>query len=132
MTREEAISILTAPTVQDVDAVRQAVDFAVGVLKGEGTASDTVSRKRVLEVLTDIFYNICKTEDAGEAVRIAKTAVSVMSSTQPEIVRCRDCKHYKHCMINSTTLYFCDLHYPYNFDIADDDFCSRAERRTDG
>ena len=55
--------------------------------------------------------------------------IKALPSAQPEIIRCKDCKHYKayyctgclvcHLVAGRTVLR--DL----------DDFCSRAERRTD-
>jgi len=47
---------------------------------------------------------------------------------QPEIIRCKDCKWFEE--INQPfTQMFCRKHY---IDILNDDFCSYAERRTDG
>ena len=53
-----------------------------------------------------------------------------------EIVRCKDCKHWK----EGTVYSYCDKLYGigmgvldvYDYMTAEDDYCSRAERRTDG
>lgn len=49
-------------------------------------------------------------------------AIDILKSAQPEIVRCKDCKHY----IKSES--YCDY---LGITISDHDFCSYAERRTD-
>ena len=50
---------------------------------------------------------------------------------QPVIVHCGDCKHYKidHPRANG---YHCCYRCHNIFPMREDDFCSRAERRTDG
>lgn len=46
-----------------------------------------------------------------------------LPSAQPEIVRCKDCKHFEREML------YCD---DLGFMCREDDFCSYAERRNDG
>ena len=58
-----------------------------------------------------------------------------LPSAQPEIVRCKDCKHYG-CVLYSATQFeygecFGHEESHYTFEVKPDDFCSRAERRTD-
>ena len=53
----------------------------------------------------------------GEAIR-------QLPSAQPEIIRCKDCKHYNagfECLIEG-----------YGIEYDEDYFCGSAERRTDG
>lgn len=52
---------------------------------------------------------------------IIKNAVEIIPSAQPEIIRCKDCKWKQ----GSECVRFADVR-PFP-----DDFCSRAERRTD-
>ena len=56
-------------------------------------------------------------------------------SAQPEIVRCEDCKHYGYILYSGTQFEYgeCFGHEEsdYTFEVKPDDFCSRAERRTD-
>ena len=49
---------------------------------------------------------------------------------QPEVVRCGECKHYKidHPKANG---FHCCYRCHNIFPMKEDDFCSRAERRTD-
>ena len=63
---------------------------------------------------------------------------------QPEIIRCKDCKHFNRDDVEEYTPYgfyntyfhaFCDKHWDKEqeeyIDIKLDDYCSFAERRTD-
>ena len=59
---------------------------------------------------------------------IKDAPIVLLPSAQPEIVRCRDCKHWKtdHPTANG---YHC-CHRIHNvFPMREDDFCSRAEKR---
>ena len=62
----------------------------------------------------------------GSADDIEKLIIGCLPSAQPDIIRCRDCKHYD--PYDSGKAFYCfegiDECYP-------DDFCSHAERRTD-
>lgn len=62
----------------------------------------------------------------GRSHEIIKMRIGNLPSAQPEIIRCRDCKHYD--PYDSRKAFCClegiDGCYP-------DDFCSYAERRTD-
>ena len=51
--------------------------------------------------------------------------IAELPSAQPEIIRCKDCKHYQEDHL--FRIGFCDGRQRNN-----DDFCSRAERREDG
>ena len=53
-----------------------------------------------------------------------------------EVTRCKDCKHYG-CILYSGTQFehgecFGHEESDYTFEVKPDDFCSRAERKTDG
>lgn len=70
------------------------------------------------------------------------SAIKNLPSTQPEIIRCRDCKfflpHYQLGFDEDNGVYhdYCRKLIPedewYAFQRKPDDFCSRAERRKDG
>ena len=53
-----------------------------------------------------------------------------MQKAQPEIIRCKDCRHYKidHPKANG---YHCCYRCYHIFRMKETDFCSRAERRTE-
>lgn len=61
---------------------------------------------------------------------IDRLAIETLSSAQPEIIRCKDCKHYKQ---SEWLLSHMCCHYVIGSTVIrkSDDFCSRAERRTD-
>ena len=122
-------------------------------LSGEGTTSDCISRRGVIDALekvADLFpwrvpgksdtydsYN----EAWNDAIGRAEMEIEKLPSVQPDIVRCKDCKHwmpydwmysevwlskniddYPEDEIGCT---YCDMNMGAN------DFCSRAERKTD-
>ena len=61
----------------------------------------------------------------------AQTELMLLPSAQPEIIRCKDCKHHwTHKCMNSMPIERCDLEQTF-YD-AEYDFCSLAERREDG
>ena len=57
--------------------------------------------------------------------------INNLPSVQPEIIRCKDCKHWR----EGTAFSYCDKLYgmgvldALDYMVAEDDFCSRAERR---
>ena len=51
---------------------------------------------------------------------------AINPSAQPEIVRCKDCKHHHY----EGDIPYCDR-IDYGYGWKDNDYCSRAERRTD-
>ena len=79
--------------------------------------------------------------DSNEAINglgicDVRVILNDLPSAQQEIVRCKDCKHYG-CVLYSGTQFeygecFGHEESHYTFEVKPDDFCSRAERRTDG
>lgn len=53
----------------------------------------------------------------------------VLPSAQPEIIRCKDCKHSEHWYRDKRR---CFLWHDSGIDVFEDGFCNYAERRTDG
>lgn len=51
--------------------------------------SDLISRKGVLKILTDISYNICKTEAGADDINTAKLMVIAMPSAERNCEGCR-------------------------------------------
>ena len=81
--------------------------------------------------------NLCnqhRWEEAEEYQRIINRFIA-FASAQPEIIRCKDCKHQEIHEYNyggrTYRSYGCELSERYSHVCLDDDFCSRAERRTD-
>ena len=90
--------------------------------------TDLISRQAAIDALKEAFNpsitNFVK----------AKIAIDNLPSAQPEIIHCQNCKHwregdaYSYCQ----KLFNCGVLDVYDYMRADDDFCSMAERRTDG
>ena len=60
----------------------------------------------------------------------AQTELMLLPPAQPEILRCKDCKHHwTHKCMDSMPIERCDLEQTF-YD-AEVDYCSLAERRTD-
>ena len=89
----------------------------------------------LLKGLEQSLDDYCELNDEGKtAFHMAITALELFGiseqllSSQPEIIRCKDCKYYS---VGGDGLMYC---WKHNDDILwhDYDFCSKAERRTDG
>ena len=95
--------------------------------------NDLISRQQATDALRKMqTYKLFSGDDmllidqAG-----AQTELMLLPSAQPEIVRCCDCKHHwTHKCMDSMPIERCDLEQTF-YD-AEVDYCSLAERRTDG
>lgn len=92
---------------------------------------DTISRAAAIDALADYIHNVDKVLGTGRltAYDCKDAATSVfeeLPSARPEIIRCKDCKHY-----TKPNIEYCEL-YGAMILWGEDDFCSRGERRTDG
>ena len=58
-------------------------------------------------------------------------ALETVPSAQPEIIRCRECKHYTFADNRAFGFPAKRCEWTGFEDVDDDDFCSRAERRED-
>ena len=89
--------------------------------------SDTISRQAAIDginKLMEIHF------DRKIVLKKARDVVEQMPPAQPEIIRCKDCKHHwTHKCMDSMPIERCDLEQTF-YD-AEHDFCSLAERRTD-
>lgn len=97
--------------------------------------SDTISRQAAIDAVEALAYHADKyviDSDVHEVhgfrtgLAVAERQLSLVPSAQPEIIRCGECKYYTpvtaHCEIRGKGLYLIR---------GMEDFCSRAERRTD-
>ena len=64
---------------------------------------------------------------SGDQKEVFEDEINALPSAQPEVIHCKDCKYY---LVGSDGLKYCHKH---DDDILwqDDDFCSKAERRTE-
>ena len=90
--------------------------------------SDLISRQAAIEALAKFVpYAICdeSTESYTNGLTDAYNLILQLPSAQPEIIRCKDCKHWQKSSINYNE-YVC---YWGGYVKQEDDFCSWAERR---
>lgn len=99
--------------------------------KGERVMSDLISRKAALDALRYAQHRFTVADEAGGTGTVkwsedviyyaaAERVLAELPSAQPDIIKCKDCK-WKH---GSECVRFADIR------IYQDDFCSRAERRS--
>lgn len=94
---------------------------------------DLISRKQAIDAVKSR-----KTAEQCSAGRMRNAVVDfcveiikMLPSAQPEIIRCKDCKHHwTHKCMDSMPIERCDLEQTF-YD-AEIDFCSLAEREENG
>lgn len=87
------------------------------------TAEDAIT---VLRNLQDWLYY--SSMNGGTSIQREAIDMAIGVLKQPEIVRCKDCKHHwTHKCMDSMPIERCDLEQTF-YD-AEHDFCSLAERR---
>ena len=114
-------------------------DMAISALQAQdlqqsynNIATDCISRKAAIDALDEEPY---VWNDTPEELAVwnmwhrHKDALMSLSSTQSEIIRCKDCKHRMPYWGNCKLL---EEKYHQSVLVAENDFCSQAERRTDG
>ena len=96
--------------------------------------SDLIDRWAAIDAIFEAF----STGDEGADRYIAEKILANVPSAQPEIIRCKDCKHQR--VFHYTDKRFKDPdRYVYGCDLMPDgcylncfdSYCSEAERRTD-
>lgn len=98
---------------------------------------DSISRQAAIDAMDEALTRVFV-----EHRDIAEKVINKISSAQPEIVRCKECKHWlPHYQLgydedNNEYHDYCKRLIPeedeyYAFYRNADDFCSRAERRND-
>ena len=96
--------------------------------------NDIISRQAAIDALAKFVpYAICdeSTESYTNGLTDAYNLILQLPSAQTEIIRCKDCKYWReHKYAKETKKYipFCGFNAIYT---KSDDYCSRAERRTD-
>ena len=71
--------------------------------------------------------------DGGYFGTILSEVTGELPSAQPEIIRCKDCKHWTNNIGDSKLKdnYCNDEAHGFYYQCSEDDYCSFAERRTD-
>lgn len=89
---------------------------------------DLISRQAVDKIINDLLKN--DNLQASPSVWHGLQMIKQLPSAQPEIIKCKDCKHG-----SPNGKYGCRVYHYKRYETHDmkpDDFCSYAERRTDG
>lgn len=115
-------------------AWQQIKDLPSAQVRTPMSSADCISRQAAIDAFDLPIYNIKGRENAERVVEYLKAVIQRIKdlpSAQPEIIQCKDCKHWTH--IKRTKRYWCRTDDGlYDLNPSPDDFCSRAERRTDG
>lgn len=81
-----------------------------------------ISRQVAIDAISSMF---APTPTQKDMVEDCLEIIENLPSAQPEFIRCKDCIHYR----RYTDTYMCGLNVLAY--VREDDFCSRAERRTE-
>lgn len=94
--------------------------------------SDLIERQAAIDAIFKTCRRTCALSHALEKV------LEKLPFAQPEIIRCKDCKNQEKFFQKDGRrkdggyyIYGCSLAEGYSHVCLDDDYCSRAERRTD-
>lgn len=94
--------------------------------------SDLISRQAILKNIEKIRQGAQMMDDTHRAsilmngMYLCEKAVRNQPSAQPEIIRCKDCKHSEHWYSDKSR---CFLWHEEGIDVFEDGFCNYAERR---
>ena len=89
--------------------------------------TDCISRQAAIDELVKMLgYRFQADEEVLDAV---VTTINELPSAQPEIIRCKDCKHYQYADNRAFGFPVRRCEWTGFEDVDEDDFCSRAERR---
>ena len=89
------------------------------------STNDTISRAEAISRAVEI-------ELFGRTVKVvAVSELEALPSAQPEIVHCRECKHFEEMEIFGKMFTMCKRSDHHTLPMDEDDYCSRAERRQD-
>ena len=133
-TMDDCISIRNGYKMTDLyfaEATKPLEEFECNKNMGD----DNISRKAILEAIDKLtkFVEIWRSDNSTEIVLSENdvcNAVKQLPSAQPEIIRCKDCKYG-----SPNGKYGCKCYHYILYEtheMKSEDFCSYAERRTDG
>lgn len=99
--------------------------------------SDLINRQTAILQLS---HNKCGNDENDIAVQHDIETIRKLPSTEPKIVRCKDCAYYNWDCIDAPygmteMIRWCDLHYDAgneNLEVNPDDYCKWGKRRADG
>lgn len=92
--------------------------------------SETISKASVCEILADIYPTDGEKVVAVKEIDKAYEAIQQLPSSQPEIIRCKDCRFYPNHGYKKDVVFDADACHWNADEMPDpDDYCSAAERR---
>ena len=109
----------------------QFADDSKKVSSSWGHENDLISRADALSCFHDWIDSHGDVHTADEMPEYQR--IEQLPSAQPEIIHCRECKHWR----EGDAYSYCDKLFSmgvldvYDYMTSEDDFCSNAERRTD-
>ena len=92
---------------------------------------DLISREAAISLANDLIIEDDAHHDYNQAINNYAAELIGLPSAQPEIIRCKDCRYYKtYQYVNGIRQFLpkCGFNDIY---VAEEDFCSQAERRQD-
>ena len=95
--------------------------------------ASVVSRQAVLDIVDSYSESQSNVEDVTQDMISDIIALPPVNS-QPEVIRCKDCKHWTNNIGNSELRdnYCNEEAHGFYYRCSGDDYCSFAEKRTDG
>ena len=93
--------------------------------------SDTISRQAAIDAINKAFERVFAWDGTG---LLGDKVLENVPSAQPEIIYCKDCKHWTNNIGDSELRdnYCNEVAHGFYYRCNGDDFCSRAERRDNG
>ena len=88
----------------------------------ETHACDLISRQWLMKCVNEGWIKFDTEKDENRFIHLVR---DIAPSAQPEIIRCKDCAHWKHSTVRPS---YCEV---WDWNNAATDYCSFAERRTD-
>ena len=96
---------------------------------------DTISRQMAIDRFENLAYddwNQGVSTTWANAFAECAEIISRLPTAEPQIIRCKDCKHYQFSVSRAFVCYVNRCEITGFEDVDDDDFCSKAERTEDG
>ena len=89
---------------------------------------DIISRQAALNPRVDVISPRGTKRIITDTLNAYREYIEKLPSAEPQIIRCKDCKHHGY---DRRDLPYCSIN-DYGYGWKDEDFCSYAERKGDG
>lgn len=106
---------------KDEESYYHALSEAIRILSRRADG-DTISRQDAIDAAKRVLGD-------HEITRTLQTALYILPSAQPEIIRCKYCKHSREWYKDKRR---CFLWHEEGIDVFDDGYCNYAKRRMRG